>query len=129
MQAKKEMEAIKSLNEKIAGIVESGSNENGSWVKFADGTMICTLVTTITDQAINQPYVNLYQGTRVWTFPVPFVERPAVSCSEFTYGTSSSWGLIRECQASYARLNVLDVVSREAGTNTRISAIAIGRWK
>ena len=36
MQAKKEMEAIKNLNEKIAGIVESGSNENGSWVKFAD---------------------------------------------------------------------------------------------
>lgn len=41
MQAKKEMEAIKALNEKIAGIVESGSNDNGSWVKFADGTMIC----------------------------------------------------------------------------------------
>lgn len=40
MQAKKEMEAIKALNEKIAGIVESGSNDNGSWVKFADGTMI-----------------------------------------------------------------------------------------
>ena len=41
MQAKNEMEAIKALNEKVAGIVESGSNENGSWVKFADGTMIC----------------------------------------------------------------------------------------
>lgn len=40
MQAKNEMEAIKALNEKIAGIVESGSNDNGSWVKFADGTMI-----------------------------------------------------------------------------------------
>lgn len=40
MQAKKEMEAIKALNGKVAGIVESGSNDNGSWVKFADGTMI-----------------------------------------------------------------------------------------
>ena len=40
MQAKQEMEAIKSLNKKVAGIVESGSNANGSWVKFADGTMI-----------------------------------------------------------------------------------------
>lgn len=39
MQAKKEMQAIKDLNEKIAGIVESGSNDNGSWVKYADGTM------------------------------------------------------------------------------------------
>lgn len=40
MVVKNEMEAIKALNEKVAGIVESGSNDNGSWVKFADGTMI-----------------------------------------------------------------------------------------
>lgn len=40
MQAKNEMEAIKALNTKVEGIVESGSNDNGSWVKFADGTMI-----------------------------------------------------------------------------------------
>lgn len=40
MQAKQEMEAIKALNTKVEGIVESGSNDNGSWVKFADGTMI-----------------------------------------------------------------------------------------
>lgn len=26
----------------INGIVESGSNENGNWIKFNDGTMICT---------------------------------------------------------------------------------------
>ena len=40
MVVKNEMEAIKALSEKVAGIVESGSNDNGSWVKFADGTMI-----------------------------------------------------------------------------------------
>ena len=42
MVVKNEMEAIKALSEKVAGIVESGSNDNGSWVKFADGTMICS---------------------------------------------------------------------------------------
>ena len=26
----------------INGIVESGSNENGDWIKYNDGTMICT---------------------------------------------------------------------------------------
>ena len=40
MQAKNEMEAIKALNTKVEGIVESGSNDNGSWVKYSDGTMI-----------------------------------------------------------------------------------------
>ena len=27
--------------QKINGMIESGSNENGSYIKFADGTMIC----------------------------------------------------------------------------------------
>lgn len=40
MQAKNEMEAIKALSGKVSGIVESGSNANGSWVKYADGTML-----------------------------------------------------------------------------------------
>ena len=40
MVVKNEMEAIKALNEKIAGIIESGSNDNGSWVKYDDGTML-----------------------------------------------------------------------------------------
>ncbi len=42
MQAKNEMQAIKNLNEKIAEIIESGSNDNGSYIKFSDGTMICS---------------------------------------------------------------------------------------
>lgn len=41
MQAKNEMQAIKNLSEKVVGIVESGSNANGKWVKYSDGTMIC----------------------------------------------------------------------------------------
>lgn len=31
-----------NLNYNFSHIVESGSNENGSWIKWADGTMICT---------------------------------------------------------------------------------------
>lgn len=42
MQAKNEMQAIKALNTIVAEIVESGSNANGSWVKYSDGTMICS---------------------------------------------------------------------------------------
>ena len=26
----------------VNGIIESGSNDNGNWIKFEDGTMICT---------------------------------------------------------------------------------------
>ena len=31
----------------INSVVESGSNENGNWIKYADGTMICTKTISI----------------------------------------------------------------------------------
>lgn len=50
-------------------IPESGSNSNGYWVRFPDGTQICT-----------------YKGTQgssagTWTFPQPFVSEPAVTAN------------------------------------------------
>ena len=129
MQAKQEMEAIKSLNKKVAGIVESGSNANGSWVKFADGTMICTLNITVTDQAINRSYGSLYWGSRTWSFPAAFIEKPAVSCGMFKWGTGMSWGNVSGITTTYATLVGIDIAIRDTGTSTEIHAIAIGRWK
>lgn len=109
--------------------IEKIINENGTAIKFPDGTMICTLQTTVTDQAIENAYGNLYQSIRVWTFPVPFVERPAVSCSEAQWGTGCSWGSVRGANATTATLRIMDAFPRPTGTNTYFSAIAIGRWK
>lgn len=109
--------------------METIENENGTAIKFPDGTMICTLQTTVTDQAIENAYDNLYQSIRVWTFPVPFVERPAVSCSEAQWGTGCSWGSVRGANATTATLRIMDAFPRKTGTNVSISAIAIGRWK
>lgn len=129
MQAKNEMEAIKSLNKKIAGIIESGSNANGSYIKFTDGTMICTLDTTVSDQAINRSYGDLYWGPRTWNFPVAFIEKPAVSCGMFKWGTGMSWGNVSGIATTYATLVGMDTSSRDTGTSTKIHAMAIGRWK
>lgn len=130
MQAKSEMEAIKALNEKVAGIVESGSNANGSWVKYADGTMIQYVYMEVADQAINNAYGVLYQSQRVWTFPIPFVGiRPSVSCSQFQWGNGASWASIRGVNSTSAVLRGIDVSSREAGTTTTISAIAIRKME
>lgn len=109
--------------------IERIENENGTAIKFPDGTMICTLEKTVTDQAINGAYGSLFQSIRVWTFPVPFIETPAVSCSQFQWGTGASWGGIRGASTVSAALRVYDAFSRAAGTDTHISAIAIGRWK
>ena len=129
MQVKNEMEAIKSLNKKIAGIIESGSNDNGNYIKFTDGTMIQYVYTKVTDQAIDTPYGSLFVGTRIWTFPIPFIEMPIVSCSKFQWGSGASWGNIRGADKTSATLRGTDAFSRASGTNTIISAIAIRKME
>ena len=112
-----------------SNVLETINNENGTALKFNDGTMICYINIFVSDQAINTPYQSVFIGSRTWNFPVPFIEAPAVSCSLFKWGSSASWGLVSSIDKSGTTLRGMDYVSRNEGTNTRISAIAIGRWK
>lgn len=123
--------SVKAVNNKIAEIIESGSNENGDYIKFADGTMICTVYMEVTDQAISGSYGSLYQGTRAWTFPIPFKTgtNPSVLCNQFLWGTGASFGTVASQNNTIAILRGYDAFSREAGTKTAIAATAIGKWK
>lgn len=114
-----------------SSITESGSNANGYYVKFYDGTMICYLNIEVTDQALNNAYgANLYQGSRTWTFPAQFVDNNvSVHCGQFQWGTSASWGTVVTADNTSANLRGIDAFSRATGTATKIQAIAIGRWK
>lgn len=125
-------EAIDENAEAISALNSSyGTNENGSYLRMPDGTQICWLNITVTDQTINTVYANgIYIGSRTWTFPMPFISTPTVSCGAFMYGTSASWGSISGTPSvSNVTLRGYDVVSREAGQKCIIQAIAIGRWK
>lgn len=130
--AKTVQAAIDENAEAISGLNSSyGENENGSYLRLPDGTQICWMDISAKDQAIDIPYAGgLYQGLRTWTFPMPFVSTPTVSCGAFRHGTSGSWGTLGgDPSTSNVALRGLDVVSRDAGTNCYIQAIAIGRWK
>jgi len=50
-------------------IIERGSNANGEYVKYADGTMICT-------QNDDLVYVDAITIRKSWTFPASFVATP-----------------------------------------------------
>lgn len=112
------------------GIVESGSNSKGDWVKFADGTMMCTVEMTVSDQAISYQYGNtaLYYGVRTWTFPQPFTEVKSVNCGCFKWGTGASWGSVNAYNSTEATLMGYDMYSRAAGS-CKITATATGKWK
>lgn len=113
-----------------AVIVESGSNANGIYVRYGDGTQICTLRIDTTDQAITDAYGSLYIGSRIWTFPKPFINASAiVSAPLFKYGTSASWGACMTAGRANATMRIYDNVSRSAGIMTYIGFMAIGRWK
>lgn len=51
-------------------LVERGSNANGSYVRFADGTQICT-------RSVSHDLSNL--DTQIWAYPVAFADTPVAA--------------------------------------------------
>ena len=77
-------------------------------------------------------YGNLYDGTRVITYPVAFVgDTPVLSCPMFKWGTSASWGSTSDNSTPLTKgtLKGIDAYSRATGTICRIGWFAIGKWK
>ena len=113
-------------------VEDSGSNARGYWIKYNDGTLIQWNKLEVQDQAITDSYGSLYQGKRTITFPIAFVGTvPAVTCSDFTWGTGASWGAVigNATPLTVAQLRGYDIASRASGTRTFISWLAIGKWK
>ena len=96
-------------------------------IVFNVGRMqICTLNTRETNIAINRAYGALYYGSYTWTFPKPFAKTPSVQCGMFRWGTSASWGSVKEVTSSNAVLRAFDVSNRASGEEVLIQATAIG---
>lgn len=112
-------------------VVDSGSNENGNWIKYDNGVMICWNYMNVTDQAINTQYGDtiLYNGQRTVIFPQEFIESPAATCSQFKYSSGASWGAVRATSRTQVALIGYDLYPRPTGGNCEISWQAIGRWK
>lgn len=116
----------------INGIIESGSNENGNWIKYADGTMICTktisIITPITSQ-----WGALYESGDVilGQFPQAFISNPRVSV---TNNSSSGSGALIEAVFSVTTTSagkcwLCRGTSRDSPVPYVLDIIAIGRWK
>ena len=112
-------------------IKESGSNANGSYIKFDDGTMECWHNATVKDQVITDLLAApIYSGTRIWTYPASFVgDLPTVAAGTYRYGSGGGWGSCWSAGLTNATMRCYDIISRAAGTDTIIGFRAIGRWK
>lgn len=119
----------KELNDKISEIIESGSNSNGKYIKFSDGTMICRGIITIT---VNQSRISggltYYSNETYFDFPVAFIDTDIQITTNIqlanmnlfaqTYALAES-----KCQA---RISLAITQNNES---RNIDWVAIGKWK
>jgi hypothetical protein len=104
----------------LGGITESGSNANGYWVKFIDGTMECR----------HGLYIAA-AGSSVWTFPKPFIDTTYRIATHAIQGA----GWINSMQedsttprnVASVRMTMYPLVG--VAQNLTYDIIAYGRWK
>lgn len=113
----------------INGVVESGSNENGSWVKYADGTMICTKNVEGTTSATTS-WGGLFEGgVPCGNYAQPFIEKPRTNATgQKGYGNLIQCFGSNQNASSWGTLYILNPTSTSSCSYS-IDLVAIGKWK
>lgn len=116
-----------SGGEPTGAIVERGSNANGDYVRFADGTQICTASLTI-NSTITSAHLGGYRSSgQTWAYPAAFAAAPRVTgapnnLNSFAVFASNVTGTTA-CSVFH-----LSVASQATSADLIASVTAIGRW-
>ncbi len=113
-------------------VIERGSNANGEYTRFADGTQICTARRTVT-------YATGQAMTTTWTFPASFASNPQISIAidedSFTgssapsiYEVVSYFDILGLSSVRLALGRINGMTSFVSGNSSGVDALAIGRW-
>lgn len=106
-------------------IIESGSNENGDWIKFSDGVMLCYGTISITSP-IDIEAGAVYRGpSERKYFPQTFIQSPVVS---ITADAPINFVYTANKRNDYFDVYPMSFGTREAD-NRHLDYMAIGRWK
>lgn len=124
-----------NIENAINSVVESGTNSNGSWIKFSDGTMICRATKELSNVAItnninNGSFYCSEELTPFNNFPKDFIEVP-YSCTINSFSSSGygSW-ILKKYPPSLSNINSFIIAGTWSTTqNFVVSYIATGRWK
>lgn len=106
-------------------LMDTGSNANGRYIKYADGTLVCWFYTS-TQYALTTSYGSQYiSGNITLAFPVGFVGTPMVVPSAITT-PQVVWAAIEGSASTAAMaMRLIGVVN---GATSYAGYIAIGRW-
>lgn len=121
--------AARLLSEGI--IVESGNNNNGNYIKFADGTMECYVSELTLKHTDNSNYRDAF-----WYFPAAFAEKPAVLVSHRAPFDSSFMRNVPPLRTVSNTINATRIIQNAPDGKVfpkedyfTVSVMAIGRWK
>ena len=76
---------IDNMNNNYVAIVESGTNSNGTYRKYSDGTLECYFTSSIPANSLTWSTATIngttyyYTGTTFWTYPIPFLTGSTVN--------------------------------------------------
>lgn len=105
---------------------ERGSNANGEYVRFPDGTQICTSPDWSIDVTTSTGSLYRSNPAQTWTFPATFVSTNGVVGSVSVTGNSQThWGVLRTTSTTSAGITVFGPSSISSRS---VRAVAIGRW-
>lgn len=108
-------------------IIESGSNANGTWTKFADGRMICEFRRTRNIPVNTALGALFYNGSPVANnFPMPFISIPWVGIAVEGAGMWAA-PISKSTLTTWPTYYIHSAVSRVA-SDVDEHFIAIGRW-
>ena len=121
-----------NLKTLINGVVESGSNDNGNWIKFADGTMICYGDKNLSPITVDVAWGSMYESANKYdlgSFPQEFKAVPSLSIIQKDGATV--WLETLGGATTTTNLGLTWLVSPvvRVGKDCILSYIAIGKWK
>jgi hypothetical protein len=103
--------------------VESGSNANGEWTKWEDGSQTAYVLKSDTTDISISNFGGFRSSGFGWTLPAAFLSSPVV-ISDTISAFSSSSASLSETSAVYSYSSV----SSEASASRNIVLQAIGKW-
>lgn len=115
----------------INSVVESGTNSNGDYIKYSDGTMICTKKITFTNVVINTAWGSVYESASKLNFgdyAQEFIEIPNVSITLAGGSTCFCETFSGRTKTAIGSTWLWKPAVEAKGTMT-FDVIAIGKWR
>jgi len=113
-------------------VVESGSNSDGAWTRWADGTQICRGSTTLQMATIHQTGADAagvwFSAGETLDYPLPFVGTPTQSLGLDTTSGNVAWPATDSILSSTDTGN-LRVTGSGSNVQAKVTYVTAGYWR